>query len=117
MAFSGRKGPVFLSLPLDVQGAATSVARMSVNVESRFEVDRSTLHAAVNALVTAQRPLILAGSGTRWDEAPAALRAVARALPDSGGDDAEGQGRLPRDAPAVAGGVRSRRSPVDHGVP
>ncbi|MBK7864154.1 MAG: thiamine pyrophosphate-binding protein [Archangiaceae bacterium] len=76
-ANSGRRGPVFVSLPLDVQGAATTVPRMAVNVESKFEVDRSTLYAVVNQLSAAQRPMLLAGSGCRWDRGPAALRAVA----------------------------------------
>ncbi len=77
MASSGRKGPVFLSLPLDVQGELAPVPRLSLNVESRFEVDRSSLDAAVQALVTAKRPLILAGSGCRWDKGPDAVRQVA----------------------------------------
>jgi len=72
-AKSGRRGPVFISLPLDVQGSTTSAPKMSVNVESRFEIDRSTLNAAVQELVTAERPLLLAGSGTRWDGGPRAL--------------------------------------------
>src|SRR5262249_31111428 len=39
-ASSGRKGPVFLSLPLDVQAETAAVPRLSLNVESRFEIDR-----------------------------------------------------------------------------
>jgi acetolactate synthase-1/2/3 large subunit len=76
-AASGRRGPVFVSIPLDLQGATTSVPRVSLNVDARFEVDRSMLHASVNALLTAQRPLILAGSGTRWSDGPAALLELA----------------------------------------
>ena len=40
-AASGRRGPAFVSIPLDLQGAMTSVPRVSLNVESHFEVDRS----------------------------------------------------------------------------
>jgi acetolactate synthase-1/2/3 large subunit len=76
-ANSGRKGPVFLSLPLDVQGEIAMVPRVALNVESRFEVDQSSLNTAVHELITAKRPLILAGSGTRWDQGPKALRALA----------------------------------------
>ena len=64
-AASGRKGPVFLSLPLDVQAAQTSVPRMAHNVESHFEVDRALLHTVTHRLLTAKTPLILAGSGLR----------------------------------------------------
>lgn len=77
MANSGRKGPVFLSLPLDVQGETAQVPRLSLNVESRFEIDRSSLDAAVQQLVTARKPLLLAGSGVRWDKGPAVLRELA----------------------------------------
>ena len=77
MANSGRKGPVFLSLPLDVQAEMAPTPRLSLNVESRFEIDRSSLDAAVQALITAKRPLILAGSGVRWDNGPKALLEVA----------------------------------------
>jgi acetolactate synthase-1/2/3 large subunit len=76
-ASSGRKGPVFLSLPLDVQAEVASVPRVALNVESRFEVDQSSLNTAVQELVVANRPLILAGSGARWDSGPKALRSLA----------------------------------------
>jgi acetolactate synthase-1/2/3 large subunit len=77
MANSGRKGPVFLSLPLDVQGEVAGVPRVALNVESRFEVDESALNSAVQELLTAKRPLILAGSGVRWEKGPQALRSLA----------------------------------------
>jgi acetolactate synthase-1/2/3 large subunit len=73
MANSGRKGPVFLSLPLDVQGEVAGVPRVALNVESRFEVDPSSLNSAVQELLVANRPLVLAGSGVRWDRGPQGL--------------------------------------------
>ncbi|MHB8872189.1 MAG: thiamine pyrophosphate-binding protein [Myxococcaceae bacterium] len=79
-ASSGRKGPVFLSLPLDIQAATASVPRMTIDVESSFQLDRATLDAAVHQLITAERPLILAGSGARWAGGPRALRELAERL-------------------------------------
>jgi acetolactate synthase I/II/III large subunit len=77
LANSGRKGPVFLSMPLDIQSAKTSVPRLTVNVESTFRLDRSTLNAAVNKLLTCKRGMILAGSGCRFDHGPKALKDLA----------------------------------------
>jgi acetolactate synthase-1/2/3 large subunit len=76
-ALSGRRGPVFLSLPLDIQGTRTQPPRMAVNVGSQFELDRPTLNAAVGKLLLAERPLVLAGSGARWGDGPRALKAFA----------------------------------------
>jgi len=73
IANHGRKGPVFLSLPLDVQTTRTAVTRMTINVGSSFQLDRPTLNAAVNRLLTAKRGMILAGSGVRFGHGPEAL--------------------------------------------
>jgi len=103
MANSGRKGPVFLSLPLDVQGELAPVPRLSLNVESRFEIDRSSLDAAVQALVTAKRPLILAGSGCRWDKGPEALRQVAERFQVPVATTPKGKGVFPETHPLSLG--------------
>ncbi len=102
-ARSGRRGPVFLSLPLDVQGATTSQPKMSLSVESRFEVDRSTLNAAVQALLTAERPLILAGSGARWDEGPRGLLDVAERYQVPVATTPKGKGVFPESHPLSLG--------------
>ncbi len=79
-ALSGRRGPVFLSLPLDMQGASTTVPRMAVNVESHFTVERELINAALQRILTAERPLVLAGSGVRWGQGPSALLRFAEAF-------------------------------------
>ncbi|MBL8952212.1 MAG: thiamine pyrophosphate-binding protein [Myxococcaceae bacterium] len=103
MANSGRKGPVFLSLPLDVQGELAPVPRLSLNVESRFEIDRSSLDAAVQALVTAKRPMILAGSGCRWDKGAEVLRQVAERYQVPVATTPKGKGVFPETHPLSLG--------------
>lgn len=72
-AQSGRKGPVFLSLPLDVQGAKTVKPQLAHQTQAAFEVDASMVDMAVHQLLTSDRPLVLAGSGTRWNRGPQEL--------------------------------------------
>jgi len=68
----GRKGPVFLELPLDIQGAHSDPDMLNatpittpVNV---FEpLSESTLDAIVGRLKKAQRPVLLLGSGIDRD--------------------------------------------------
>lgn len=78
----GRKGPVWLDIPLDVQGAPIDPATLPA-----FEppvADAPSLAAeaaAVMALLAkAERPLLLAGHGVRLASAAPALRALAERL-------------------------------------
>lgn len=79
-AQSGRKGPVFLSLPLDILGAQTTPPRLVVGVEARFALDEAAVDLALAHLMTAERPMILAGSGCRWGNGPRVLRSLAERL-------------------------------------
>lgn len=102
-ASSGRKGPVFLSLPLDIQAALAVVPRMTMSVESSFQVDRATLDAAVHRLITAERPLILAGSGARWAGGPVALRQLAERLQIPVATTPKAKGVFPESHPLSVG--------------
>ncbi|MBI1946125.1 MAG: thiamine pyrophosphate-binding protein [Deltaproteobacteria bacterium] len=80
-ATTGRRGPVFLSVPLDVsmaevprQGAL--VAPPSAPALGYGEV----LDRLARTLERAKRPAILAGSGVRWGRGPERLRALAERL-------------------------------------
>jgi acetolactate synthase-1/2/3 large subunit len=76
-AFSGRPGPVFIEIPLDVQGAPVeySAAEIASGVDSiRRAVSeasntkgesRKTLSLAVDQLLKAKRPLLYVGNGCR----------------------------------------------------
>ncbi len=79
-ALSGRRGPVYMSLPLDVANDRVLPSTTSSKVSTFFEWDDSTLDAAASALSTAERGMILVGSGCRGTEAPAIVAALASAL-------------------------------------
>jgi acetolactate synthase-1/2/3 large subunit len=64
-AYSGRRGPVFVSLPLDVGAVQTPVQPIAGSVRSSFDVHAPSCERALELLSKAERPLILAGSGTR----------------------------------------------------
>jgi acetolactate synthase I/II/III large subunit len=65
-ARSGRKGPVFVSLPLDVTPERVDPARIEAQVSSQFTVEANLLDDVADLLASADHPLILAGSGVRW---------------------------------------------------
>lgn len=79
-ALSGRPGPVFLSLPLDVANEWVAPSWYSSRVSTRFELDDAAIDDAAAALQVAQRGLILVGSGARHPEAVRTVGLIASAL-------------------------------------
>ncbi|HVH42802.1 MAG TPA: thiamine pyrophosphate-binding protein [Labilithrix sp.] len=79
-ARSGRRGPVLLSLPIDVMTA--EIRRPMIEVSSRleFDVDEKTLKTAADALSQARRGALLVGSGARWGRGPQLVRELAERL-------------------------------------
>jgi len=77
VARAGRPGPVFLEIPWDVlsngadEAAADAVTRY--RTEARSPGDPRQIEPALQLLVGAERPVVLAGSSIWWDDAPAAL--------------------------------------------
>lgn len=63
---SGRKGPVFLEMCLDVSTQETSVdskTSMNTNVESNISINAADLDSVLSLLQKSKRPLILIGGG------------------------------------------------------
>lgn len=86
-ATTGRPGPVWLSIPLDVQGADAPRAREAVAAPEsagrgvfREADDDGRLDDVLTRLRTARRPLILAGSGIHLARAEAEFDAFVRRL-------------------------------------
>jgi len=79
---SGRPGPAFISLPMDVQADDADVAPPEpVSVQRGKQVlDTDALGAAATLLLGAQRPVILAGGGVARSSAERELRALAEFL-------------------------------------
>ena len=106
-ALSGRRGPVMLTLPLDVMGTLIRPPKLVSDVHVTHGVEssvmRSALDEAAAALGNAKRPLILAGSGARWDDGPAQLRALAERLQAPVITTPKGKGVFPESHPLSLG--------------
>ncbi len=76
-AMSGRKGPVVLTLPIDVSLAEVTPPRVGGAVKVCEAASIDMLDEITDLLLHAERPLLLAGSGCRGDGAPARLQAMA----------------------------------------
>jgi len=80
-AFSGRGGPVFLDVPWDV--SADLVEDTAITWPEAYRpthppgVDDAVLAEVSDALVTAQRPVVFAGTGLRWTRQAGFLEAFA----------------------------------------
>ena len=79
-ALSGRRGPVLLTLPLDVSTAQVCPPRVGGAITVGQTLAPPVLDEIAELLTSAARPLIIAGSGVRGDGAPERLRLVAERL-------------------------------------
>jgi len=102
-ALSGRRGPVMLTLPIDVAGAQMGRPRTSGEVVLDARLPEPTLDELIGLVTDARRPLILAGSGVRGGGAPAHLRAVAEALRCPVATTPKGKGVFPETHPLALG--------------
>lgn len=74
-AHSGRKGPVHLTIPVDLfTGKAETAAPVPAAAESAVEPGSSEIERALALLKAAQRPVVIAGSGVWWSGAETELR-------------------------------------------
>lgn len=96
-AFSGRRGPVFISLPLDVAAASVAVQPIVGTVRSTFEIDEASTRRALELLEGARRPLILAGAGTRDPTSRRVVRRLAEYVGSPVAVTTKGKGVFPED--------------------
>ncbi len=102
-AMSGRKGPVVLTLPMDVTTSMIDPPEQSGVVTLENSVPASTLDELATLLRSSARPLILAGSGVRGGGAPALLRQVAEQLGCPVATTPKGKGVFPESHPLALG--------------
>ncbi|MFJ4717071.1 3D-(3,5/4)-trihydroxycyclohexane-1,2-dione acylhydrolase (decyclizing) [Streptomyces sp. NPDC088785] len=102
-------GAVTLALPQDVQAEAydwpDDFFAERVWTVRRPAPDAAELAAAVRALTTAERPLIVAGGGVHHSGAEEALAAFAETTRIPVASTQAGKGALPYDHPADVGGI------------
>ena len=120
-ALSGRKGPVMLTLPIDITTAQVSTPKIAGAVTMGETLSPSDLDDLAELLHNAERPLILAGSGVRGNGAPAKLLKVAQRLGCPVATTPKGKGVFPENHELALGvlgmgGHRSARAYLDSGV-
>jgi acetolactate synthase-1/2/3 large subunit len=118
-AMAGKRGPVMLTLPLDVTTAMVRSPRMSGSVPIGDTLAPDTVAEVEELLRRAEHPLILAGSGTRG--AAEQLRRVAELLRCPVATTPKGKGVFPEDHPLALGvlgmgGHESSRAYLANGV-
>jgi len=101
-AMSGRRGPVVVTVPIDVSGAAIAESDITVDVATRFRIPDSALLRAKDALI-GPRTVIFAGSGCRQGSGPQRLREVAERLQCPVMTTPKGKGVFPEDHPLSLG--------------
>src|SRR5438093_5713942 len=101
-AMTGRKGPVFLDVPIDVQlNAVPSDVTLprAYPTDARPLGDPDLVKRAVECIRDATRPIVFAGSGVRWAGAHEALGELAHAIKAPVFLNSLGRGCLPPDDP------------------
>lgn len=82
-ALTGRPGPVFIDIPVDVQGAPVdpeSLVGYEPEPELLSAADATVIDGVIERLRQARRPLILAGHGVRAARAAEAFQALVQVL-------------------------------------
>jgi acetolactate synthase-1/2/3 large subunit len=79
LAISGRPGPVWVEIPVDIQGLDISADPQSpfLSTSKITQASESSLKLVLEKLLTAKRPVILAGSGVRISNTQDSLLRVA----------------------------------------
>lgn len=102
---TGRRGPVHLDLPMDVQAAAADVRLPDPKKSApigRQPGDPAAIAAAADLIARAQRPVILVGGGVRAAGAEAELLKLAEAAGAAVTTTLMGKGSFPEDHPLAA---------------
>jgi len=106
VATTGRRGPVHVELPIDVQSHAAETAAIDLGnhraTHTAVRPDPDGIEAIAAALAGARRPVILAGGGCVAARAHAELRAVAELLGAPVITTMMGKGVFPEDHPLCA---------------
>jgi acetolactate synthase-1/2/3 large subunit len=79
LALSGRPGPVWLDIPLDIQSSTEEIQIPDVDLASKTKPDQTLIentNLVIEKLKNAKRPVILGGTGVRLAKAEAKLLAL-----------------------------------------
>jgi len=120
VATTGRPGPVFVEIPIDVLFAREDEAKAvfpAPLTPTRPAPPDAAVQGAIAALAAAERPLILAGGGVWFSAAADALRAFAERTGIPVATNGKAHGTLPPEHPACAGSVATIAALARTGTP
>jgi acetolactate synthase I/II/III large subunit len=110
-ALSGRPGPVFVEIPVDLLMTTIEDRLAPIPTDyahrPRGAADARALAALETLLAQAQRPVVVAGGGIWWDDAPQALAAFATRAGVPVFMNGAGRGALPAGHPNAFAQARS----------
>jgi acetolactate synthase I/II/III large subunit len=111
-ALSGRPGPVFVEIPVDLLMATVEDRLAPIPTayahRPRGAAEPAALDALAALLATAERPVVVAGGGIWWDDAAAALAAFAMRAGTPVFMNGAGRGALPTSHPHAFALARAR---------
>lgn len=120
-ATSGRPGPVFLEIPVDVLfgGAEEDSLRLPRTVAPPAPAAPApeAVETVLDWLAEAERPLVLAGGGVLFSRARADIAACAERLGVPVAANGKAKGCIPPDHPLFAGGVATLAALAQGGTP
>jgi len=103
VALSGRPGPVFVEIPVDLLLSTIEDRLASIPTDYVHRTpaagDPAALERLAELLAGAERPVVMAGAGVYWDDAAAALATFAQAAGAPVFMNGAGRGCLPADHP------------------
>jgi acetolactate synthase I/II/III large subunit len=116
LAQAGRPGPVLVDVPMDIFSAnlAVDAFQQVPAVMARPTVDASTVTRIVEALASAERPILYAGGGVLSARATAELAALAEALEVPVAHTLMGKGCLRDDHPLLLGQTGFWGTPISN---
>ncbi|MGR3296091.1 MAG: thiamine pyrophosphate-binding protein, partial [Candidatus Bathyanammoxibius sp.] len=112
-ALGGRPGPAYLEFPIDVLYASVEESEVTLpqnyRTTARPQGDPSLVKEAVDLLLGAERPVVLAGGGVWWSQAAKELQEFAELtkIPVSSPVSGVGGGSIPDDHPLSGGSARA----------
>ena len=116
LAQAGRPGPVLVDVPMDIFSAdlAVDAFQQVPAVMARPTVDASTVTRIVEALASAERPILYAGGGVLSARATSELAALAEALEVPVAHTLMGKGCLRDDHPLLLGQTGFWGTPISN---
>lgn len=104
-ATTGVPGPVYLEIPSDIVNGKADETKVKFpqhyRTESRAYGDPEYIKKAVDILMTAQRPMVIAGSDIWWSQASDELREFVELVQAPVFLNAMGRGSIPNDHPQL----------------